>query len=303
MQALESLGYVVFMNVGESGLGAGDFQAQLEQVLKDTPVVVCLFTDTLSDSGQKEFLRIRNPGDTTRLEIRAALDMRKLIIPLVTAQFDINAMVHTASLPPDVADIGKVNFVPHSDDYFEASISKIHRFIDDEATKGNLDAATTYDGEIATEPEDWTDPLLMSEPEPEPDGPLDLTAPMTKLLRGPGTDCYTHANSLLQSSWSKTEDYKLIRLVEVLEISTPKLQARYADYKKSMPPDVVNGNEQLVFHGCANAAIDSIASKGFLASYQTSAAGSWQRFGPGLCVRLLCHNNVHLPASFAACIC
>ena len=40
-------------------------------------------------------------------------------------------------------------------------------------------------------------------------------------------------------------------------------------------------NEQLVFHGCANSAIDSIAAKGFLKSFQTSAAGSWQRFGPG----------------------
>ena len=34
-QALESFGYVVFMDVGDSGLGAGDFQAQLEQVLHE----------------------------------------------------------------------------------------------------------------------------------------------------------------------------------------------------------------------------------------------------------------------------
>ena len=68
---------------------------------------------------------------------------------------------------------------------------------------------------------------------------------------------------------------------QVLEISSPKLQLRYEAYKDAMPPDVVNGNEQLVFHGCANAAIDSIAATGFLRSFQTSAAGAWQRFGPG----------------------
>ena len=61
------------MDVGDSGLGAGDFQAQLEQVLKDTPVVVCLFTDSVNDSGAKEFLRIQNKADFVRLEIRAAL--------------------------------------------------------------------------------------------------------------------------------------------------------------------------------------------------------------------------------------
>jgi|EP01046_Picozoa_sp_COSAG06_P001571 hypothetical protein len=53
------------------------------QVLKDTPVVVCLLTSTLNaTSGQPEFMRIRNPGDFVRLELRAALGMKKLIIPL-----------------------------------------------------------------------------------------------------------------------------------------------------------------------------------------------------------------------------
>jgi hypothetical protein len=69
--------------------------------------------------------------------------------------------------------------------------------------------------------------------------------------------------------------------LQVLEISSPKLQLRYEAYKDAMPPDVVNGNEQLVFQGCANAAIDSNAATGFLRSFQTSAAGAWQPFGPG----------------------
>jgi hypothetical protein len=42
---------------------------------------------------------------------------------------------------------------------------------------------------------------------------------------------------------------------------------------------VVNGNEMLVFHGCGVDAIESIAEKGFLKSFQNTAA--WQRFGPG----------------------
>ena len=110
--ALESLGYVVFMDVGDSGLGAGDFQAQLEQVLKDTPVVVCLFTDSVNASGAKEFMRIQNVGDFVRLEIRAALGMQKLVVPLFTAQFDIGSLIHKPGLlPPDVVGIGKMNFV------------------------------------------------------------------------------------------------------------------------------------------------------------------------------------------------
>eukprot|EP01050_Picozoa_sp_SAG11_P023462 SAG11_NODE_4721_length_1793_cov_1.502952_2_plen_387_part_00 len=40
---LEKLGYIVFMDIGDCGLGGGDFQAQLEDVLKNTPVVVKFF--------------------------------------------------------------------------------------------------------------------------------------------------------------------------------------------------------------------------------------------------------------------
>ena len=43
--ALEKRGYIVFMDTAQtSGLGAGDFQAQLEDVLRNTPVLVCLLT-------------------------------------------------------------------------------------------------------------------------------------------------------------------------------------------------------------------------------------------------------------------
>jgi hypothetical protein len=69
--ALEKLGYSVFMDVGSHGLGAGDFQAQLEQVLKDTPVVLALFMPSVDQSGQPEFLRINNAGDFRRRAMKS----------------------------------------------------------------------------------------------------------------------------------------------------------------------------------------------------------------------------------------
>jgi hypothetical protein len=98
-----------------------------------------------------------------------------------------------------------------------------------------------------------------------------------------GTELWMHADALLQSSWAKTEDYEFGRLTEVREIFTPTLLARYDEYKQSLPTvaGIENGNEQLLFHGCASAVIDSIAEKGLLRAYQTTATGSWQRFGPG----------------------
>ena len=96
-----------------------------------------------------------------------------------------------------------------------------------------------------------------------------------------GSETYTHADSLLRSSWAKSERYQFLRLVEVREIKNPEMLGRYEAYKATLPADAPNGNEQLLFHGCANGAIGSIAEKGFLKSFQTSAAGSWQRFGPG----------------------
>jgi hypothetical protein len=96
-----------------------------------------------------------------------------------------------------------------------------------------------------------------------------------------GSEAYMHADSLLRSSWQKKDLYEFLRLLEVQEIKNPPMSARYEEYKRTLPADAVNGNEQLLFHGCSNAAIASIAQKGFVKDFQTSAAGSWQRFGPG----------------------
>ena len=129
-QALVALGYSVFMDITPDGLGAGDFQSQLERHLKSTPVVIALFTATLNVDGAVEFLRIKNSGDFVRLELRAALHMEKLLIPLYTSAapgtpaFDIGAMVWGANLPADVADIGKQNMVELSTNFFDASIAK-----------------------------------------------------------------------------------------------------------------------------------------------------------------------------------
>ena len=57
------------------------------------------------------------------------------------------------------------------------------------------------------------------------------------------------------------------------------MRDRYEAFKAGMRAGVVNGNEMLVFHGCGVDAIESIAEKGFLKSFQNTAA--WQRFGPG----------------------
>jgi hypothetical protein len=117
-------------------------------------------------------------------------------------------------------------------------------------------------------------------PPPGPASPAGGAA-LTKLPRPAGTQAWTNADALLEGTWAKTDDYRFTRLVEVLEISAPALQIRYDAYKAAMPPEIVNGNEKLLFHGCANGVIDSIAEKGLLKSFQTSAAGSWQRYGPG----------------------
>eukprot|EP01050_Picozoa_sp_SAG11_P023461 SAG11_NODE_4721_length_1793_cov_1.502952_1_plen_123_part_10 len=114
-----------------------------------------------------EFLRIKNRGDFVRLELRAALDLKKLTIPLYTAAFDINKMIWQSDLPPDVAGIGRVNFVPLSMDYFDASIDKAHRFIETEAVAGKLKDLVEYDGELSQEPADAT-PEPELEPAPEP---------------------------------------------------------------------------------------------------------------------------------------
>jgi hypothetical protein len=73
--------------------------------------------------------------------------------------------------------------------------------------------------------------------------------------------------------------HEFAKLIEVKEIQNAPMRDRYEAFKAGMREGVVNGNEMLVFHGCGSGAIESIAEKGFLKSFQNTAA--WQRFGPG----------------------
>ena len=98
-------------------------------------------------------------------------------------------------------------------------------------------------------------------------------------MHEPGSEIWTHADSLLQNTWMKHGLHEFMRLIEVKEIQNAPMRDRYEAYKAGMREGVVNGNEMLVFHGCGVDAIESIAEKGFLKSFQNTAA--WQRFGPG----------------------
>jgi len=98
-------------------------------------------------------------------------------------------------------------------------------------------------------------------------------------IHEPGSEIWTHADSLLQNTWMKHGLHEFMRLIEVKEIQNAPMRDRYEAYKAGMREGVVNGNEMLVFHGCGADAIESIAEKGFLKSFQNTNA--WQRFGPG----------------------
>ena len=105
------------------------------------------------------------------------------------------------------------------------------------------------------------------------------TAPTAYVIHGPGSEIWTHADSLLQNTWMKHGLHEFTQLLEVKEIQNAPMRERYEAFKAGMREGVVNGNEMLVFHGCGSGAIESIAEKGFLKSFQNTAA--WQRFGPG----------------------
>lgn len=102
---------------------------------------------------------------------------------------------------------------------------------------------------------------------------------------GPGTEAWMHADSLLQNTWVKRDTYEFLQLLSVQEVNNDTLRQRYESYKRNLlaldGSVIRNGNEQLVFHGCAADAIPSILANGFQKRFWKSAAGNWQRFGPG----------------------
>eukprot|EP01047_Picozoa_sp_COSAG01_P056815 COSAG01_NODE_6488_length_3634_cov_18.695332_1_plen_714_part_00 len=130
-------------------------------------------------------------------------------------------------------------------------------------------------------------------------------APTAYASHGPGSEVWTHANSLLQNTWIKHGLHEFTQLIEVKEIQNALMRERYEAFKAGMREGVVNGNEMLVFHGCGVDAIESIAEKGFLKSFQNTNA--WQRFGLGfyfaLQVGFGLSLSVSLPLFLSICLC
>lgn len=262
--ALEKLGYAVFFDRSQtSELGFGDFTSQREQALRGTPVFVLLLTGSVGTSGGPEFLCIKQPADAARLEVRAALAMNKLIVPFYTVDFDIAQMVTGQDLPEDVEGLRRQSsFVRHDVDYFDASVQRIHEMIEAEAATGRLAKIGTYAGELPPEPAAVDDPNRLA----------------TRTKCTAEMQAWAYADSIIQSSWAKRDQYEFGRLVQVEEIDNPRLKAKFDEYKATLPGD--SQGDQLVFHGCSSEALHSIIQFGFDRSYWKSAAGDWQRFGP-----------------------
>ena len=107
----------------------------------------------------------------------------------------------------------------------------------------------------------------LGEPELDPDRGISL-AP-----RAPGTAVYINADALLRSSWTKRDAYYFLQLDDVQEVDNPALERRYEQYKQLIAPGgAADANEQLVFHGCAEAAIAGITVRD-----SSSPSGSQQR--------------------------
>ena len=90
---------------------------------------------------------------------------------------------------------------------------------------------------------------------------LDPNRPTRTLLCAVDSSAYTHADSLLRSSWAKRDMYEFLRLIEVKEVDNPRLHRRYEQYKQGLPE---HGNEQLVFHGCSEGVVESLVEQGLL---------------------------------------
>ncbi len=156
-QALAKHGYRIFMDLDPDGLQArlehrlahnyclvptaltlcvaaqsGDFQAQLERVLDDVPVVLM----HCSKEPPGEFARIANEEDWVRLEIRRTLEAQKLLIPVVASgQLADIGQWGFRHLPQDCRDLQRLNATELNDGQYEASVLKVHNQIEAQAEK------------------------------------------------------------------------------------------------------------------------------------------------------------------------
>eukprot|EP00042_Codosiga_hollandica_P014717 m.34227 g.34227 ORF g.34227 m.34227 type:complete len:313 (+) comp43460_c0_seq2:785-1723(+) len=100
-------------------------------------------------------------------------------------------------------------------------------------------------------------------------------------------------NLTMDGSWIKTSDYVFVRVTRVTDIINKKLQERYEAYVRKLASEGVTQDcERLFFHGTENkcdgrgckgvpCGMCGIISAGFLKRFMKTAAGAWQRFGPG----------------------
>ena len=133
-QALEQLGFRCFMDF--EALNVGDFQENLERNLAGTPVVVVLLTPGAFSKDARWPGGGRAPTDGTvaidwlQREIQLSLQMGKLIIPVRSSDFDIEAELFASVPKDDIGVLPTLNIIELNDDYFQASIDKIVDGID-----------------------------------------------------------------------------------------------------------------------------------------------------------------------------
>ena len=204
---LERRGYKVFLAGSDDGPdSSGTVAAESGMLhLKATPVLVALFTGTIGSQGRPEFLQIQQPGDRVRLELRSALHMEKLLIPLCSELFDSEELLFgkdsSTLLPPDITGPAGMHLAPGgvfrtenlllSRSHFDYSLEKVHDRIEDVAVTVDrqsgrpwLEARTDFKGQLPAEPV-WTpQPVNQLKSELKPEQP---TAREADLWRTAGT--------------------------------------------------------------------------------------------------------------------
>ena len=143
--ALTALGYRVFFDLDRlHGLQAGPFQAQLEQVLASTPVVLVLITPApsgdpddkvrfgrSSTETMKEYARL-GWTDYCRVEVAMAMAAGKLVIPVYPGRFGekfIGSQLGQLKGLSDVQGIAGLNAYPLHNDTYAACVHNLHQHI------------------------------------------------------------------------------------------------------------------------------------------------------------------------------
>ena len=106
--------------------------------------------------------------------------------------------------------------------------------------------------------------------------------PLVAAATTPETMLSMNCSAILQGSWAKREVYSLSSMTSAVTVANPAHELRYEAYKAKVAAE--NGgdaDEQLLFHGCSEEALQNIQRDGFSKKYWRTAAGEWQRYGPG----------------------